>query len=104
MAGNVWEWVGGWYDEDYYKNSPDADPQGPASGEVRVVRGGSWVNLPRVLRGVGSCQGRAGLLGLLRLWVSLCPGSFPLTLFPFSLYWGEAQPKSFGYRQSKPLV
>lgn len=39
---NVWEWVQDWYDPQYYANSPEADPPGPASGRQRVVRGGSW--------------------------------------------------------------
>jgi formylglycine-generating enzyme required for sulfatase activity len=42
MSGNVWEWVGDWYDKNYYGNSPKNNPQGPSSGSYRVIRGGSW--------------------------------------------------------------
>ena len=42
MAGNVGEFVVDWYADDYYQNSPTNNPQGPASGIFRVIRGGSW--------------------------------------------------------------
>jgi formylglycine-generating enzyme required for sulfatase activity len=41
MGGHAWQWVEDWYDADYYKNSPDKDPHGPASGRDKVMRGGS---------------------------------------------------------------
>jgi formylglycine-generating enzyme required for sulfatase activity len=41
MHGNVSEWCWDWYDENYYSNSPEQNPLGPALGTRRVVRGGS---------------------------------------------------------------
>jgi len=43
MAGNVFEWVQDWSAPNYYQTSPTFDPPGPASGTVRVIRGGSWL-------------------------------------------------------------
>lgn len=42
MAGNVWEWVADWYADWYYASSATTDPQGPAEGDEKVVRGGSY--------------------------------------------------------------
>ena len=42
LAGNVAEWVQDWWDHGYYATSPAADPSGPAEGDYKVVRGGSW--------------------------------------------------------------
>jgi formylglycine-generating enzyme required for sulfatase activity len=49
MSGNAWEWVSDWYGDDYYAESPDADPQGPVFGSSKVARGGGWESSPTAL-------------------------------------------------------
>ena len=53
MAGNAGEWVADWYGANYYELSPFKNPPGPASGSFRVIRGGSWSDLPKYLLAYG---------------------------------------------------
>ncbi len=53
MHGNIDEWCGDWYHEYYYFDSPGNDPSGPAKGEKKVVRGGSWAD------GAADCRSAA---------------------------------------------
>ena len=42
MAGNAIEWVRDYYGEDYYRFTPEIDPEGPGHGEFKVTKGGDW--------------------------------------------------------------
>lgn len=70
MLGNVWEWVADWHG--IYSAGVETDPQGPSSGQNRVVRGGSWIVGPKgtraSLRGGDLPGGRANDGGLRCAW------------------------------------
>jgi formylglycine-generating enzyme required for sulfatase activity len=42
MAGNLWEWVADWYQDDYYASAPSDNPLGPNAGTEKGIRGGSY--------------------------------------------------------------
>ena len=76
MAGNVWEWVADWYQDNYYASLGEnaSNPQGPASGQEKVLRGGSFYYGDYIIRsanrgwndptGVGSGFGFRCALGV----------------------------------------
>ncbi len=43
VAGNVWEWCNDWFSPSYHLNGPRRDPKGPAFGERKVMKGGSYL-------------------------------------------------------------
>ncbi len=42
VHGNALEWVSDFYAATFYSSGPTVDPTGPATGLVRVMRGGAW--------------------------------------------------------------
>ncbi len=51
MHGNVWEWVQDHWHENYQGAPVDGSAWVKAKGCVRVLRGGSWANVPQWVRG-----------------------------------------------------
>jgi sulfatase modifying factor 1 len=53
LTGNAMEWCEDWYGEDYYKKTVDEiNPKGPATGQKRILRGGSYFDDDVVCRSV----------------------------------------------------
>lgn len=50
MSGLVVELCQDYYSESYYAESPQVNPKGPASGQLRTMRGGSYYSVPRECR------------------------------------------------------
>jgi len=57
ICDNVHEWCSDWYDPNYYASSPERNPQGPASGQRKASRGGSWRHHVKVAR----CSARSSI-------------------------------------------
>jgi len=57
IGANVHEWCSDWFDADYYRVSPERNPQGPATGKRKSSRGGSWRHQTKVAR----CAARSSI-------------------------------------------
>jgi iron(II)-dependent oxidoreductase len=57
LGENVHEWCADWFQKDYYAVSPEKNPRGPATGERRASRGGSWRHHIKVSR----CAARSSI-------------------------------------------
>ena len=60
MAGNVWEWTADDYDATAYRHARQLDPFTPATGLLRVIRGGAWGGTPGGGAGDLRCARRVG--------------------------------------------
>jgi formylglycine-generating enzyme required for sulfatase activity len=61
MHGNVWQWCQDWYGYEGYQEGAAVDPQGPDTGIVRVLRGGSWIPDPEFCRAANRSYYQPGI-------------------------------------------
>lgn len=76
MHGNVSEWVWDYYGA--YDTEPQTDPAGPASGTLRVYRGGGWNDFAKNMRSAyrATLEQNKGSFNLgIRLVLNAVPGS-----------------------------
>jgi len=57
ICDNVHEWCSDWFAAEYYSVSPERNPRGPATGQRRASRGGSWRHHIKVSR----CAARSSI-------------------------------------------
>lgn len=61
MHGNVWEWcMDGWHGS--YEGAPIDGNNRKLTGQIKILRGGSWLNLPRLCRSADRDSNRSGFL------------------------------------------
>ena len=67
MCGNLWEWVEGTWDPEFFERMPDRNPRPPEDRVQDVLRGGAWSTLPINGRTFSRCpaleDARAGYCG-----------------------------------------
>jgi formylglycine-generating enzyme required for sulfatase activity len=75
VYGIVWQWCSDWYG-DTYPSEKQTDPQGPATGQYRVMRGGCWLTGAHAMDDKqGRMLSRSALRGIPSWYSYFAPGS-----------------------------